>query len=90
MRDIPKSNSDFTTRLIKLDEELLINNEENTIVQENKNRIESDLVNHNDTWIRNWLTEVKNDLNIKINSEDPDYLGHCIVECEALLQYLDK
>ena len=89
------SNSEFADRLIKLAEDFdkydFLDNDgdDDNVVQENKNRIESDLVNRNDTWIREWLYNIKAELNSKINKEDPDYLGHYIVECNTLLLYLD-
>ena len=90
------SNNNFADRLIKLAEDFdaydFLDNDgdDDNVVQENKNRIESDIINHNDTWIRDWLNEIKDELKSKINKEDPDYLGHYIVECDTLLQYLDK
>ena len=89
------SNSEFADRLIKLAEDFdkydFLDNDgdDDNVVQENKNRIELDLVNRNDTWIREWLYNIKAELNSKINKEDPDYLGHYIVECDTLLLYLD-
>ena len=89
------SNSEFADRLIKLAEDFdkydFLDNDgdDDNVVQENKNRIESDLVNRNDTWIRDWLYNIKAELNSKINKDDLDYLGHYIVECDALLLYLD-
>ena len=89
------SNSEFADRLIKLAEDFdkydFLDNDgdDDNVVQENKNRIESDLVNRNDTWIRDWLYNIKAELNSEIYKDDPDYLGHYIVECDALLLYLD-
>lgn len=89
------SNREFAERLVQLTEDFdtydfLDNIEDDEMREQTTQSIEADLVNHNDTWMRDWLNDVKDELKSKIDKEDPDFLGHYIVECDTLLQYLDK
>lgn len=89
------SNREFSERLVQLAEDFdtydfLDNIEDDEMREQTTQSIEADLVNHNDTWMRDWLNDVKDELKSKIDKEDPDFLGHYIVECDTLLQYLDK
>lgn len=89
------SNSEFAERLVQLAEDFdtydfLDNIEDDEMREQTTQSVEADLVNHNDTWMRDWLNDVKDELKSKIDKEDPDFLGHYIVECDTLLQYLDK
>jgi hypothetical protein len=89
------SNREFAERLVQLAEDFdtydfLDNIEDDEMREQTTQSIEADLVNHNDTWMRDWLNDVKDELKSKIDKEDPDFLGHYIVECDTLLQYLDK
>lgn len=89
------SNREFAERLIQLAEDFdtydfLDNIEDDEMREQTTQSIEADLVNHNDAWMRDWLNNVKDELKSKIDKEDPDFLGHYIVECDTLLQYLDK
>lgn len=89
------SNREFAERLVQLAEDFdtydfLDNIEDDEMREQTTQSIEADLVNHNDTWMRDWLNNVKDELKSKIDKEDPDFLGHYIVECDTLLQYLDK
>lgn len=89
------SNREFAERLVQLAEDFdtydfLDNIEDDEMREQTTQSVEADLVNHNDTWMRDWLNDVKDELKSKIDKEDPDFLGHYIVECDTLLQYLDK
>lgn len=89
------SDREFAERLVQLAEDFdtydfLDNIEDDEMREQTTQSIETDLVNHNDTWMRDWLNDVKDELKSKIDKEDPDFLGHYIVECDTLLQYLDK
>ena len=89
------SNREFAERLVQLAEDFdtydfLDNIEDDEMREQTTQSIEADLVNHNDTWMRDWLNDIKDELKSKIDKEDPDFLGHYIVECDTLLQYLDK
>lgn len=89
------SNREFAERLVQLAEDFdtydfLDNIEDDEMREQTTQSIETDLINHNDTWMRDWLNDVKDELKSKIDKEDPDFLGHYIVECDTLLQYLDK
>ena len=89
------SNREFAERLVQLAKDFdtydfLDNIEDDEMREQTTQSIEADLVNHNDTWMRDWLNDVKDELKSKIDKEDPDFLGHYIVECDTLLQYLDK
>lgn len=89
------SNREFAERLVQLAEDFdtydfLDNIEDDEMREQTTQSIEADLANHNDTWMRDWLNDVKDELKSKIDKEDPDFLGHYIVECDTLLQYLDK
>lgn len=89
------SNRDFAERLVQLAEDFdtydfLDNIEDDEMREQTTQSVEVDLVNHNDEWMRDWLNDVKDELKSKIDREDPDFLGHYIVECDTLLQYLDK
>lgn len=89
------SNREFAERLVQLAEDFdtydfLDNIEDDEMREQTTQSIEADLVNHNDTWMRDWLNNVKDELKSKIDKEDPDFLGHYIVECDTLLPYLDK
>lgn len=89
------SDREFAERLVQLAEDFdtydfLDNIEDDEMREQTTQSIEADLVNHNDTWMRDWLNDVKDELKSKIDKEDPDFLGHYIVECDTLLQYLDK
>ena len=89
------SNREFAERIVQLAEDFdtydfLDNIEDDEMREQTTQSIEADLVNHNDTYLRDWLNDVKDELKSKLDKEDPDFLGHYIVECDALLQYLDK
>lgn len=89
------SNREFAERLVQLAEDFdtydfLDNIEDDEMREQTTQSVEADLVNHNDTWMRDWLNDVKDELKSKIDREDPDFLGHYLVECDTLLQYLDK
>lgn len=89
------SNREFAERLVQLAEDFdtydfLDNIEDDEMREQTTQSVEADLVNHNDIWMRDWLNDVKDELKSKIDKEDPDFLGHYIVECDTLLQYLDK
>ena len=90
------SNEEFAQRLIKLSEDFdtydFLDNDgdDDEVLEQNARSIESDLVNHNDGWIRNWLNDIKSELMSKIDKDDPDYIGHYLTECNTLLQYLEK
>lgn len=89
------SNREFAERLVQLAEDFdtydfLDNIEDDEIREQTTQSVEADLVNHNDEWMRDWLNDVKDELKSKIDKEDPDFLGHYIVECDTLLHYLDK
>lgn len=89
------SNREFADRLVQLAEEFdtydfLDGIEDDEMREQTTQSVEADLANHNDTWMRDWLNDFKDELKSKIDKEDPDFLGHYIVECGTLLQYLDK
>lgn len=89
------SNREFAERIVQLAEDFdtydfLDNIEDDEMREQTTQSIEADLVNHNDTYLRDWLNDVKDELKSKIDKEDPDYLGHYIVECDTLLQYLER
>lgn len=96
MSDTLANNSDFAQRLIKLAEafdtyDFLDNGgDDDEVLEQNARSIEADLVNHNDSWIRDWLNNIKSELMSKIDKDDPDYIGHYLTECDTLLQYLEK
>ena len=86
-----QNDEQFAERLIKLDNSfVMFDNEEDSVIQEYKNKIESDLIIHNYEWMQERVSNIRNELYSKIDKEDPDYLGHFIVECDTLLQYLEK
>lgn len=90
------SDNDFAQRLIKLAEafdtyDFLDNDgDDDEVLEQNVRSIEADLVSHNDSWIRDWLNNIKSELMSKIDKDDPDYIGHYLTECETLLQYLER
>lgn len=90
------SNEEFANRIIKLAEDfdtydfLDNNGDDDEVLEQNARSIESDLINHNNGWIRDWLTGIKSELMRKIDKDDPDYIGHYLTECDTLLQYLEK
>lgn len=90
------SNIEFANRLIKLASDFdrydFLDNDgdDEEIIEANVDRIIKDLTSHNDTWIRNWLDDVKSELDNRLLVEDPDYLGCYLVECNSLLEYLNK
>lgn len=90
------SDNNFAQRLIKLAEafdtyDFLDNDEDDDeVLEQNVRSIEADLVSHNDSWIRDWLNNIKSELMSKIDKDDPDYIGHYLTECETLLQYLER
>lgn len=89
------SNREFAERIVQLAEDFdtydfLDNIEDDEMREQTTQSIEADLTNHNDTYLRDWLNDVKDELKSKIDKEDPDYLGHYIVECDTLLQYLER
>ena len=94
--DIPNSNAEFANRLIKLAEDFdkydFLDNDgdDYEVIEENRKSIQADLINHNDTWIRDWINDIKEELNSKIDSDGAEYIGHYLTECDILLQYLDK
>ena len=97
MNDIPKSNAEFVERMIDLAETYdyydfydTTDGEDDDIIRERKNSIETDLEKHNTTWIKEWLTNVKDEIMSKLDKEDADYIGHIYTEADLLLQYLDK
>lgn len=96
MSDTLANNSDFAQRLIKLAEDFdtydFLDNDgdDDEVLEQNARSIESDLINHNDGWIRDWLNNIKSELMSKIDKDDPDYIGHYLAECDTLLQYLEK
>ena len=55
------SDNDFAQRLIKLAEDFdtydFLDNDgdDDEVLEQNTRSIEADLINHNDSWIRDWL-----------------------------------
>lgn len=90
------SDNDFAQRLIKLAEDFdtydFLDNDgdDDEVLEQNARSIEADLINHNDSWIRDWLNDIKSELMSKIDKDDPDYIGHYLTECDTLLQYLER
>lgn len=100
MRNIPKDNTEFAERLIKLAEEFdtydFLDNDGNDqeVIEQTTQSIISDLQNDKYDWINEWLEMVKQELTEKTNDPEDfpgaDYLGHYIVECMQLMEYIEK
>lgn len=81
------NNDEFAKRFINLIEELNTNDE--IQLNYNINRIKSDLTNYYFEWMIEILNNYKKDVQSKMYQEDPDYIGHYLTECDALLRYLE-
>lgn len=91
MSQIP-SNDSFTDRLMNLNKAIDPFNfaDYDDLAETTRYDILSSIANYDFRWIEDWLNDTKADLHSVEDEEDPDTIGELLVECDALLDYLEE